>query len=48
MIVSDGHALSSITAKQILNVAEANLTEEEFSKLNELLAFWEEHGEISI
>ena len=48
MIVSDGHALSSITAKQILNVAQANLTEEEFSKLNELLAFWEEHGEIRI
>ncbi|MBR1711202.1 MAG: hypothetical protein IJ719_20630, partial [Clostridia bacterium] len=46
MIVSDGHPLSSTTAKQILDVAQTNLTEEEFSKLNELLAFWADHGEI--
>ena len=48
MIVSDGHPLSSTTAKQVLDVAEANLTEDEFSKLKELLAFWADHGEISI
>ena len=47
MIVCDNHPLSSTMAKQVLSVAESNLTEEEYSKLIELLTYWEEHGDIS-
>jgi DNA-binding SARP family transcriptional activator len=44
MIVCDKHPLSSTSAKQALSVAQDKLTEEEYSKLVELLEYWEEHG----
>ena len=44
MIASDNHPLSSTSAKQVLSVAQDKLTEEEYSRLLELLEYWEEHG----
>lgn len=48
MIVSGNYPLSSVHAKQVLDVAKDKLTEDEYSKLMELLEYWEQHGTISI